>query len=340
MPNIPLTLTLGGVQAQVTYQGRSGCCIGEDEIVFTVPPSTPAGCSVPLSIQTGNQISNNVVIPVAHGTRTCTPTEPALAGNVFKQLTTSTGSAVGSLTLRRRPVACNSPPCQTPSVDEALGTFASLAVSAAFQPFIISYLDTEPLGTCLVSNKANPATPYNIASGLDAGAITLQGPSGNSVLTEVQGSPTQYGATLGPGNYLVPGNYTLSGAGGKDVGSFSAPITIPAMPVWSNPISGSIDRSTPLSINWTSGGGNTYIQIQGASYTDSTGTTGAQFSCLAQANATSFSVPSSVLEQLPAGNYGNVIFAPGTLPSSFSASGLVYGILQNYYQTSVNVTYK
>ena len=74
MPNIPLTLWLGGVQASVTYQGRSGCCIGEDQIVFTVPPNVPMGCAVPLAVQIGNEISNYTVMPVApKGSRTCTP---------------------------------------------------------------------------------------------------------------------------------------------------------------------------------------------------------------------------------------------------------------------------
>ena len=79
MPAIPLTLWLGGVQAPVIYQGRSGCCIGEDQIVFTVPNNVPTGCAVPLLIQIGNQISNATVMPVASGSRSCTGTNPALA---------------------------------------------------------------------------------------------------------------------------------------------------------------------------------------------------------------------------------------------------------------------
>jgi uncharacterized protein (TIGR03437 family) len=46
MPSLPLKLWLGGVQAPVTYQGRSGCCIGEDQIVFAVPNNVPTGCAV------------------------------------------------------------------------------------------------------------------------------------------------------------------------------------------------------------------------------------------------------------------------------------------------------
>ncbi len=340
MPNIPLTLWLGGVQATVTYQGRSGCCIGEDEIVFTVPANAPTGCSVPLLVQIGNQISNNAVIPVANGSRTCSPTQPTLAGNVFQQLTTSSSAfGFGDLVLRRQAASCGTPPCQPPYQDQAKADFASITIPAADQPFVISYLDVPPTGTCVVQNKANPVTPYTISNGLDAGTITLTGPKGSMPLTETAGSPTTYLANLGPGNYLVAGNYTFSSAG-KDLPAFNVPVTIPAMPVWTNQPSGTIDRTSPLNITWTAGGQDTYVEIQGASYTDNTGTIGATFSCIADANVLSFTVPSNVLEQLPAGSIGTLLFVTGLIPSNFSVSGLTYGSVQTYFQSADYVTYK
>ena len=295
---------------------------------------------MPLLVQIGNQLSNNVVIPVANGSRTCTPTSPGLAGNVFQQLTTSTSAVgLGDLVLRRAPTSCGTPPCQPPYQDQAKAEFASATIPAADQPFIISYLDVEPIGTCLVSNKANPVTPYTLVNGLDAGTITLQGPNGSMTLTETPGTPTEYSANLGPGNYLVPGNYTFS-ATGKDLPPFNVPVTIPAMPSWTNQSSTTVDRSNPLTITWTAGASNTYVQIQGTSYTDSTGTTGATFKCLPDPSALSFNVPSNVLQQLPAGNYGDVIFAAGTLPANFTLSGLVYSYTQSYYQTASYLEYQ
>ena len=40
MPSVPVEVYVGGKRADVTYRGRSGCCAGIDQIVFTVP----AGC--------------------------------------------------------------------------------------------------------------------------------------------------------------------------------------------------------------------------------------------------------------------------------------------------------
>jgi uncharacterized protein (TIGR03437 family) len=79
MPNVPLTVWLGGVQATVSYQGRSGCCVGEDQIVFTVPANAPTGCAVPLLVQIGNNNSNNTLMPVPNGSRTCPLVNPQLA---------------------------------------------------------------------------------------------------------------------------------------------------------------------------------------------------------------------------------------------------------------------
>ena len=83
MTSIPLTLWMGGVQAQVSYQGRSGY-IGEDQINFKVPPNVPTGCAVPLTVQIGSETSNSTTIAVANGSRTCTPTNPAITPSVMQ----------------------------------------------------------------------------------------------------------------------------------------------------------------------------------------------------------------------------------------------------------------
>ena len=97
MPNIPLTVWLGGVQAPVVYQGRSGCCVGEDQIAFTVPNNVPTGCAVPLLVQIDNQISNTTVMPVAIGSRNCTATNPALASVNVEQAVTAGPVTFGNI---------------------------------------------------------------------------------------------------------------------------------------------------------------------------------------------------------------------------------------------------
>jgi len=41
---------VGGVSATVQYHGRSPCCSGLDQVVFTVPANAPQGCYVPVVV--------------------------------------------------------------------------------------------------------------------------------------------------------------------------------------------------------------------------------------------------------------------------------------------------
>ena len=147
MPNIPLKLWLGGVQANVIYQGRSGCCIGEDQIVFTVPANVPLGCAVPLAVQIGNQISNYSMMPVAQkGTRTCTTSNSTFTSSIFQQINTSTEAfSFGNVKLQRQP-NINAQGQVTGNTDTGKAKFQSFTVPARVQPFIISYLDDLPPG--------------------------------------------------------------------------------------------------------------------------------------------------------------------------------------------------
>ncbi len=92
IPNLSLSLYIGGAKAEVSYQGRSGCCIGEDQIVFKVPDDAPVGCAVPLLVQIGGALSNSVWIPVAKGSRDCTPVNAALASVTIEQAVMSGNS--------------------------------------------------------------------------------------------------------------------------------------------------------------------------------------------------------------------------------------------------------
>jgi hypothetical protein len=58
---------VGNVKAAVGYHGRSGCCAGIDQILFTVP-SGVEGCFVPVVVKIGNMVSNSVTMSVASGT--------------------------------------------------------------------------------------------------------------------------------------------------------------------------------------------------------------------------------------------------------------------------------
>ena len=323
MPNIPLKLWLGGVEATVSYQGRSGCCVGEDQIIFTVPDNVPTGCAVPLLVQIDNQVSNGVLVPVANGSRNCTPTNPALATENVEQLALSgQQGGFGDITLE---------PGGTGNPDAARFQFGKIvSYNAGTQPFFVSFLDDLAPGTCGVYNNLLSITDL-LATGTNADAgssFTIAGPNGT--LTE----PLGFSQLNSNGTFLVPGAFSISGAGGADIGAFKVDVTIPSFPTLtapsvSNPPS-SITRSNGLTVAWTGGSANAIAQIGLSGATDSSGLTGAQVVCQVPSSAGTFTIPAYALSALPAGNFGFFSFSPFTPEVPFSASGLIFSQVQTY----------
>jgi uncharacterized protein (TIGR03437 family) len=330
MPNIPLTLWLGGVQAPVVYRGRSGCCIGEDQIAFTVPKNVPTGCAVPLLIQIGSQVSNATVMAIASGSRNCTPTNAGLAaaGNV-EQMIAAGPFTYGAIALTRD----LNGPGQGYSDNAKFEFTKVLTYPAGSQPFMVSYLDDQPLGTCMVYNSTNPSSNYGLQGGTvpaDAGSsFTVTGPNGSKVLT---GTPGSLNATLSPtGTYLSPGAYTITGTGGADIGGFSAPFNIPAAPVLTNPANYAlppVTRSSGLTVAWTGSAPNAYVQIQVSAVTDSTNTNGALAVCNVASSAGTFTIPPYALLALPAADIGNGFQFQQQTEAGFTARGLNLGSIQ------------
>jgi uncharacterized protein (TIGR03437 family) len=300
IPDIPLTVWLGGAQAQVAYQGRSGCCVGEDQIVFTVPNNAPTGCAVPLLVQIGNQISNNTVMPVAIGRRNCTPTNPALASVNVEQAVTA-----GPVTFANIDLVKNQNGNGTGYQDDAQFQFGKfLTYNPGSPPFFASYVDDQPLGACIVfnnlqNNSNNP--PIAGFANLDAGSsFTVMGPNGSVPVT---GTPGNFSATLSAaGTFLVPGTYTITGAGGPDVGPFTATVTIPAWPTLASPLTNNftVTRSNGMTVTWAGNGSTGNVVIQVAAATDSTYNFGANAICRAPASAGTFTIPPYALLALPA----------------------------------------
>ena len=55
---------VGNQPANLIYSGRSGCCVGVDQISFQIPPGIQ-GCYVPVAVRSGGTISNFVSIAVS-----------------------------------------------------------------------------------------------------------------------------------------------------------------------------------------------------------------------------------------------------------------------------------
>ncbi len=160
-------------------------------------------------------------------------------------------------------------------------------------------------GSCVVYTISSLTNPYpNLTSvGLDAGPqVTSSGPNGNqAALRQAQQvNGFTYNASNVPNTYLAAGQYTLAGPGGADVGAFTGMLDIvPDLVVTNNPDDFKvINRGSGVTLRWTGGEPSTFLTIAGGSVASLS--EGAAFVCIQNTSAGQFTVPSSVLAQLPA----------------------------------------
>ena len=336
MPNLPVQVWVGGISAQVTYRGRSGCCVGEDQIVFVVPngPSVN-GCNVPLAVQINNEISNYSTVAIASSGGACTPAFSVYPYRASSPASPRTAYIEMTRTLWPQPPVAGS----QPNVDSASATFAVLGQTLS--QFDLAN-EGPSFGSCMVYPGNPPTVNPPVASGLDAGSsLSIQGPSGSRTLA--QGVSGLYTGQLGdssPGNYLDPGGYELTGPGGADVGAFTAPFTIPQF-TWTNQPSSLFPRTgyaraTGLTITWSGGDPNGYVQVIGTSF--STQPITPSFVCQARATDGSLTVPPSVMLALLS-DPANLTVAHFTSPAPFTAPGLDEAVVLFEWLSTAYVTF-
>ncbi len=169
-------------------------------------------------------------------------------------------------------------------------------------------------GSCVVYNISSvTANPYPnfISTGLDAGPqFTSSGPNGTQTAPK-SGTKGNYNAGNIPNTYLATGNYAINGPGGPDVGAFSGSFDIVPDFIVTNPddMKATINRAGGLTVRWSGGESSSVLTITGSSGGANLQTgavEGAAFVCIQNVSAGSFTVPASVLTQVPASTAINV----------------------------------
>jgi hypothetical protein len=171
---------------------------------------------------------------------------------------------------------------------------------------------------------------------LDAGNVSVTGPASsslsNTALTKTNNlyslATVEGFSVPGLANFTLPaGSYTINGAGGNDVGAFSATISIGSPLTINGGLPGTVVRNNGLTLNWTGGNTDDPVEIYGGTTTRtgagaSAVTTVTQFICLTTAGQKTFTVPASILNQVPAtvaaSDAGTLGVASGAI-ASFSA---------------------
>jgi uncharacterized protein (TIGR03437 family) len=341
---VKVEVFVAGAPAATTYSGRSPCCAGDDQIVFQVPSSSPTGCWVPVNVRlAGTVVSNTVTMAITPDGSSCV----ANAGSVAKAFIQ--GGNVGLLAPLRSDMNQDTPNAPLNLRSDFLvarfgqekgGTFA-------FNPLVA----LPPAGTCTAyAGTGDWFTSADLPSiapevrALDAGGGTVSG-GGKSASYGVPFSPLTLGflGALNPANpskgdttLLAPGSFNIQIAGGADVPAFKTPFTMISPVTWTNQADiSTVDRSTGFTVTWSGGTGQT-VAVVGGNVDLPTNASGV-FVCVAAPGATSITVPSLMLSNLPPGrgsthySKGTIFLVAGGTVSSFSASGVNQGLLVPVY---------
>jgi uncharacterized protein (TIGR03437 family) len=312
---VNVQVIVGGMSITPAYAGRAPGLAGADQINFTLPANVPTGCTVSFQISVNGVLSTGTFLSIAPSSSATACVAAGLTPAQLQNLDNGGTLTGGGFYLEQF-----SDSLVIPSFGNVTETIALLGGGftqvTGFQLTASSAVAFQP-GACQVTQSSASSQSTVVTTGsatyLDAGAITLNGPSGsnitNAALTETSNlysltiSEQATGITLPPGSTgipnasIVPGTYTLKGAGGKDVGAFNAAVTLGTPLTVTGGLPASVTRSAGLTLNWTGGNSTDLVEIIGSAG----GATGsAAFSCITTAGAGTFTVPASILNQLPA----------------------------------------
>jgi uncharacterized protein (TIGR03437 family) len=351
--NLPteVTVYVGNTTANVSYQGRSGCCSGLDQIIFQVPAGV-TGCYVPVAVETGGisgNIGNFATIAVADSGDTCT--DSVMGTDLLNQLAAGQNVSFGYIRLYDRTI-------DEPGgglADMGFATFsqytpataglAQYGVSSGYCAAVDCTYGCGPVMSSTVDmGDASPAQ-------LDAGTLTVNFPP---ITTFTKQSPPgfYYSFLSMDGRYLwASENYPVTASGGAAVGPFSVSDTSGPQIAATLGLTGisvlqTLPRGSDLVLQWTGGdpalqNGNVTIWAQ--SYSQIPGNA-ATILCTAPASTQTFTIPKRVLAALPVTGaqvgLGMISIGQYNTPTSFTASGLTRGIITDIFNNAIWVNFK
>lgn len=303
-----VTINIAGITIPATYAGRSPEFPGLDQINFQLPANTAAGCYVPAEITASGMPSNRFYVSIGDNSAVCV--HPlGLGASALARLDAGGTANIGHFLMLRA--------VSILAIEGTGGVFDSVGADGAFQltnRILYAFGGVNyPVasGTCAVLDTLDPGAAFGVpafsaiggkelAGGASINVAGTNGKSASIPHDDAGGYLGVFFATLGAGTW------TVSGAGGRDVGVFSAKTDLPANLAWTNVDSFSSVPRSNATINWSGGNlnGKSLVTIFGLSVVlnpaDPAKSRGKQFYCNAPAAANTFVVPQSVLSQLPA----------------------------------------
>ena len=350
---------VGGMQLPTSYGGRAPGLTGVDQFNFTLPSNIQTGCAVPLQVSVDGVVSEQTFIAIATSASANACEQPGFSSSQLDNLSSGGAYTAGNWSID-----------QFTETQPAVGTVTLAVANGSFTQYSGFHVDVIPPsfaslptnGACFVTRgTANGSTGQVTslsATTLDAGAATLNGPSGSNISNAMFRETNNYyslnigetglpaGTGFGNGK-LVAGTYTISAAGGKDVNAFQASTTIGTPLTLTSSLPSTVTESQGLTISWQPGSTPTdLVLIVGSSAISSQNAV--QFECITTAGQNTFTVGPSILEQLPPTTSGTLVVLSTPAPTSgsgqFTATLKSGGSFNAFFTIAVGyaaqVTYK
>ncbi len=326
---IVVRVLIGGQEAVVHYKGRSAEFPGIDQLQFQVPAGV-SGCFVPVTVIVNGMISNFGTMAIDSGSSCADPVSFTTADLAPTALDGDT--SMGAISLLGIDFT-------GPGVPEGAGrsnasagfaSVTSLSMMTSLGPLGFLGIPPASMGSCYVYQGPGEDMELDdrvAVQGLNAGsAMSLTAPFG---VYDLNHEGSAFAIEDPAHNLLTPGMYTFdNGAGGSDVGSFHASISIPASQfTWTNRNAiQNVVRGQDLTVTWTGGNASQEIAlVLGYSARKDRGVV-ASFLCAGPIGAGQFTVPGWVLAALPA--TGSEVQNPAN-PASILGVGRMSRLDQN-----------
>jgi uncharacterized protein (TIGR03437 family) len=299
---------VGNREASITsVADGKGQALGVDQIGFALPEETPEGCYVPVRVRSGGRVSNTVTAAINRSGGACPGVESWIKAQTDQPGKLAFLALVRvslRLVLTRREKADY-------AMDVGYGSFElrkSGDQPSPYYMFPVPGTCTTLAGSMTLTSLFSPLSKPVQAIGvhLDAGSsVTVQGVNGQrkfqSARTSVLGGDTPWPQAQSKRFplFLSPGDYTISTAGGRDVGPFTSTVHVTAPIDWTNRDGiGTVDRERGVTVKWRAAHADGLVLITAINSDEESGGVG-MCSCVEHASAGSFHVPPDALANIP-----------------------------------------
>jgi uncharacterized protein (TIGR03437 family) len=303
--NVSVQVMVNGTAITPTYAGSAPNYSGLDQIDFVLPANVTTGCTVPVQVLVNGVSSRANFISIAPaGSDACV--QPGFTTAQLQAFDDGQSLNYGNFAISQSSENAQGMSEMTNEVSGSFVQYTGFELSAIPAQLVSGFAPPTGCTVTQITPTTSSIGPTGQGFFLDAGNLTVSGPSGSGLNnTPLTDSNSSYflgiGGTGATTSFsVVPGNYTLNGTGGTQVGGFTASMTLPPPLTVTGGLPSVVNRSSGLTLNWTGGNPSDGVVVIGsAANIVNDFEQGASFICYTTAGAKTLTVSSTILNQLP-----------------------------------------